>query len=150
MQEKELKKPKIYPINQLPQFVQMAVSDMWESKGIKPGDDVDVLFTYFEGIYTARKISTDIFIHESVHFIRQGAGENENQAKDWWLRYCSDDAFRYQEEVLAYREQYQYILRNTNRPVAFNHAKRLATDLSGPMYGKICSFQTALNDIIKK
>ncbi len=102
--KKEIKSPKVFKLSLLPQWLQMAIAEMWEKNGTKP-ENVDVLYTYFEGIYTARAISQDIFQHECVHFIRQGSGENENLAKEWWLRYVTDPEFRYQEELMAYREQ---------------------------------------------
>lgn len=153
MKKPEPKPPKIYPIKELPKFVQMMIADMWEKNGLKPEDvekNRDIVVTYFDGIYTANPMPTDLFVHECVHYRRQGDGENELAAKDWCLRYCDDPEFRYQEELLAYREQYRFIRSKTNRPVAFEHAKRLAQDLSGTMYGNLCSFEKALSDIVKQ
>lgn len=150
---KELKQPQIKPIRELPKFVQMMVADMWEKNGLKPEDvekNRDIVVTYHDAIYTANPMPTDLFVHESVHFVRQGGGENELAAKDWCLRYCDDPEFRYEEELLAYREQYRFIKSKANRPVAFEHAKRLARDLSGPMYGNLCSFSKALAEITKQ
>ena len=149
-----MKEPLIFPINQLPQFIQIAVADLWEKNGIDPKDMErrNLVFTYFEGIYTATPMPTHLFIHESVHYVRQGSGESKNQAKDWWIRFCSDPEFRYQEELLAYREQYRYILHQlkNNKAVAFNEARILAADLSGQIYGNLRGLQTALSDIISK
>lgn len=148
------KEPVIYRIDKLPKFIQIAVSDLWERNKIPPEEMAkkNLVFTYFDGIYTATRMDTDLFVHESVHYIRQGGGMDEMRAKEWWLRYCDDPKFRYEEELLAYREQYAYILRHFkgNRAVAFPHLKRLATDLSGPIYGHLCSFQDAMTAISKK
>lgn len=144
--------PKIYHLKELPQFAQMVVSDMWEKSGVNPEElqkRTDIVITYFDGIYTSKPLRQDVFVHEAVHFIRQGEGKDELHAKDWCLRYASDKAFRYAEELMAYKEQYRFILKQCkgNREIAFRELKRLATDLSGPMYGNICGFNTALNDI---
>lgn len=142
--------PKIYKLSLLPKFIQMGTAEMWEKNGVKPNDNVDLIFTYFDGIYSGRAFATDIFVHESVHYVRQGSGKDENRAKEWWLRYWTDPEFRYAEELLAYREQYQFIYKKTNKAVAFDHAKRLAGELSGVIYGSLRPFQTALGDIIRK
>ena len=148
------KEPVIYPINQLPQFIQVGVSDLWREHGISPEEmeKKNLVFTYFDGIYTGTTLNTDVFKHECVHYIRQGGGADEKLAKEWWVRYCVVGEFRYAEELAAYKEQYQFILRiaNGNRAVAFDHAKRLATELSGPLYGNLRSFNTALGDILRK
>lgn len=148
------KEPVIYPINQLPKFIQSLVSEMWHAHGIPPKDmeQRNLVFTYYDGIYSATPMHTDLFMHEATHFIRQGAGEDEMAAKDWWMRYCTDPEFRYEEELLAYREQYAYILKQVrgNKQTAFLHAKRLALDLSSPIYGNLRPFQTALGDITRK
>lgn len=146
--------PKIYTLDKLPKFIQILVADMWEENGVKESDlnKNDLVFAYFDGIYMARPIPTDLFVHESVHLVRQGDLKNETMAKNWWIRYCEDDQFRYDEEIIAYREQYQFILNKVggNRPLAFKHAQRLARDLSGPSYGNICSYEKALLEIVKK
>lgn len=156
MQSKDLENnpPKVLSIEKLPAFIQIAVADLWEKNGIEPTQMTkkSLVFTYFDAIYTATTMPTDLFVHEAVHYARQGNGKNEKLAKEWWLRYCSDAEFRYQEELMAYKEQYKYILSQVkgNRAIAFEHAKRLAYDLSGAIYGNLTSFPNALNDIIKK
>ena len=148
------KEPVIYTLNKLPQFIQMGVSDLWEQNKIPPEEmqKKNLVFTYFDGIYTGTVLHTDVFVHECAHYIRQGDGADELQAKDWWMKYMSDPEFRYQEEMIAYREQYQFILRlaKGNRQTAFNAAKGLAMELSGPLYGNLRSFNTALGDILRK
>lgn len=147
MQDKNA--PKIYPIDKLPKFIQGAVGKLWEEAGGGPKVTSHIVFTYFDGIYAKDPLSTDLYVHECVHFVRQGSGQDEKLAKEWWSRYVSEKDFRYQEEVLAYKEQYAFILRHTkNRAEAFEHAKRLAKDLSGPIYGNLASYPKALNDII--
>lgn len=140
--------PQVFPIEQLPPFAQECVGKIWEKYGTPK--DKDIVITFYKGIYTLRPLPQDLYVHECVHFVRQGAGENEDLAKEWCLRYVEDPEFRLEEELIAYRAQYQFIRRHANAPVSFDHAKRLAQDLSGPMYGKIISFQKALNAIISQ
>lgn len=143
--------PKIFRIKDLPLFIQQIAMDIWEENKVDPKDMGHIVFTYFEGIYTSKPMPTDLFVHESVHYVRQGSGQDENRAKEWWLRYASDKEFRYQEELLAYREQYKYILKKTNKAIAFEFAKNsLAKDLSSEIYGNLKSFYACLSDIIKQ
>lgn len=140
--------PKVLPIKDLPVFVQDCVSKIWEEHG-EPKNKQDVMFTYFDAIYSLHPLTQDWYIHESVHFVRQGAGEDEELAKQWWDRYTNEPAFRLEEELMAYKAQYQFIKRRLNKPQAFEYAKALARSLSSPIYGNIISFHGALNAIIQ-
>lgn len=139
--------PQVFSIQELPDFVKGIAERIWQKYGT-PKNHKDVIFTFHKGIYTLRPLTQDVFVHEAVHYARQGAGENEELAKQYLERYADDDDFRLSEEILAYRAQYDFVKRRVNKPQAFDYAKRLATDLSGPMYGNIISFGKALNAII--
>lgn len=143
------KPPKVLPIQQLPDFVKSSVATIWQKYG-NPKDTSGLVFTYFDAIYTKDPMPQDLFIHECVHYVRQGAGENEELAKEWWDRYVNETKFRLDEELLAYREQYKFIFNKSNRQISFEHAKRLALDLSSPIYGRMITFNEALSAIMKK
>lgn len=89
--------PKIYPIQALPPFVQDCASRIWKEHGT-PKNLAEIVYTFHDGIYTAAQMPQDLFVHECVHFVRQGAGENLELAKEWCERYVVDKEFRYQEE----------------------------------------------------
>lgn len=141
--------PQVRPIQQLPEFVQACVDKIWKSVGGAPKNKKDIIFTFHDGIYTLNPFPEDVFVHECVHYVRQGGGDNLELAKQWWDRYAVDPKFRYDEELLAYRAQYKFIQKHFNKPQAFEYAKRLAKDLSSSMYGGMISFEGALNAIIK-
>lgn len=144
-----MEKPIIYPIDKLPDFVKGKVQQIWEKHGI-PLNSLSIVYTYFDGIYTAHEMPLDLYHHECVHYIQQGAGQSKEQADAWWTRYAEDADFRYQQEIEAYREQYKVVKNQKNKAVAFEAAKRFAMDLSSPVYGKICTFTQALMDIIRE
>ena len=75
-------------------------------------------------------IDNALMRHEEAHSIRQG-----NKPDEWWQRYLSDDKFRFGEELLAYKIQYQEAQKHIkDRNALFRYALRLAGDFSGPMY----------------
>lgn len=141
--------PQVKPISELPEFAKRLMGQMWAKYGT-PKNLETIVCTYFDAIYTKSAMPQDLFVHECVHYVRQGSGEDEGLAQAYCERYVKDEKFRYEEELLAYREQYRFILSKSNKPVAFEHAKRLAHDLASPMYGGIVSESEALLAIIKK
>ncbi len=104
-----------------------------------------VIFTYGDTIYspTAQEIPPHLEVHEKVHMHQQG-----NDPASWWERYLLEDEFRLSQEVEAYHEQYQFVRQDVKDP---NRRTRLlmkiASDLSGPMYGNIVTHRQALNMI---
>jgi len=95
-----------------------------------------IIIAHYPDIYCAVDIPEQKYVHEKVHLDRQklmGVGE-------WWGRYLSDDAFRLNEEVLAYRAEVEWIKKN----VATRNERRyllnkIYTDLSSYVYGHIVS-----------
>ena len=145
------KQPTFKLAKDLPEPIMALIINMWDRELGKIPDDISrIMFTYHESIYTNQKISEDYFIHEMAHYVRQGAGENKEMADKWWYEYCTKPDFRYQEELLAYREQYHFMQGRLNKPQAFEYAKFLAKELSSEKYGKLYSFNKALASIIEK
>lgn len=122
---------------------------MWEKELGKIPEMDSLIVTYFDTIYTNKPIPEDYYIHEMVHFVRQGAGEDESLARTFCIQYCENKQFRLNEELLAYKEQMKFMRGRLNRPQAFEYAKYLAKELASEKYGNMISFGQALNDIMK-
>lgn len=98
--------------------------------------------TYGDTCYCAHPLSPDLEVHESVHARQQA------NPKEWWERYYTDAAFRFEQELEAYREQFKFFRRVIpDRNRLFKERDRLARDLAGPMYGKCVSYQEAYTRI---
>src|SRR3990167_7609819 len=90
------------------------------------------VFTFGNVLYnpSGNLIDNALMKHEEAHSIRQGKNPDE-----WWRRYLSDDKFRFGEELLAYKIQYQEAQKYIkDRNALFRYALRLVGDFSGPMY----------------
>ena len=103
-----------------------------------------VIIAYGDTIYAPNKtMSRDLLVHELVHCERQGF--NTKQAERWWQRYLEDKEFRLNEEVLAYKAQFNFcknVYKDKNRQIKILYA--LAKELSSPMYGEIVSLSEAI------
>lgn len=146
-QPHELKPPEVRPIKDLPDDIKAAIASFWQSHGLEPSEHTVV--TFHDAIYTSRPMAQDLFVHECVHYARQGGGQDIELARQYVDLYLTNDDFRLQEELMAYREQYKFLLKHMNRPQAFEHVKVLAAHLSSPLYGNIISFGQALSAIMK-
>lgn len=100
------------------------------------------VFTYAPKIYnpTEALLPPHLIAHEKVHLEQQG-----DNPKKWWKRFIADPEFRMQEELEAYRVQYQYFCRNIpNRMKRYDFLRELGLLISGPMYGNQISLQDAM------
>src|SRR5258708_265992 len=97
----------------------------------------DAVYTYGRTIYSpsSTRLSADLIEHERTHRIQQGAAPWL-----WWARYLLDRRFRLRQETAAYRAQVRW-----HR--AYGHAvlprHQMAQLLSGPLYGRLCSYDEA-------
>lgn len=108
--------------------------------GVKP------IFTYGDTIYNPLKAPIDksLLAHELVHKEQQG-----DQPAKWWNKYFDDDDFRFRQEAVAYHVQYLQLKKDIkDRNQLFKVTHLLAGDLSGKMYGKLCTYNEAV-EIIK-
>lgn len=105
-----------------------------------------LVIAYKDTIYHSEPLDPSVIIHEQVHLIRQGKDPDL-----WYEHYIRDKKFRFGEELLAYRAQYDY-LRDvvSDRNEVARHLFRLASALSGPMYGKVVGHREALKLISMK
>lgn len=101
----------------------------------------NTIFTCGNVIHTKNELPEDILRHELVHVKQQ-----TTIGKDiWWDRYFIDSAFRFEQELEAYRTQYSYLksqVKDRNR-LAW-HLQTLGSYLSGKMYGNITSLSQAI------
>lgn len=96
------------------------------------------IFTYGDTLYApggGKGIDGPLRIHEQTHARQQAAIGVE----EWWRRYIEDPGFRLAQEVEAYHAQY----RAMSKVDKLQQIRRIAGDLSGPMYGRLCSFEEA-------
>lgn len=93
-----------------------------------------IVVTYGGVIYSPNPVVGDTLVHEEVH-VKQQAGWDADKYVEL---YMNDPFFRYEMELEAYRAQYKH---------SPHKLKELAAYLSGPMYGRIASYEQALKDI---
>jgi hypothetical protein len=100
-----------------------------------------VIFTYGDTIYNPSRIvvSPDLYAHEAVHTVQQM--RDGMTPEKWWDRYLADITFRYEQEVEAYRAQYQYAVDHYGRDERRQLLKHIEKTLAGPLYGRLTSPQ---------
>ena len=101
----------------------------------------DVVFTYGDTLYAPNggNIPGDLMAHEETHSYQQ----QEYGVEEWWERYLDDSEFRLNQELEAYRVQYQWCLQHMGRQERRAALKFYADSLSGPIYGRLISFDRA-------
>ncbi len=107
-----------------------------------------VVFTYGDTLYNPHKgnIERHLYVHEETHVKQQG-----DNPEAWWDEYMTNDQFRLAQEVMAYRNQYNYIKDTLkNREVVNKFLNKIASDLSSEIYGNICTKSEALRLIQNK
>lgn len=103
------------------------------------------VYTYGETIYSpSGELPSDVMVHEKVHVDQQ-----VKVGRDWWWdHYLEHSSFRVSQELEAYRVQYQFLRRHVkDRNALAREAFHLARTLAGPLYGRVMSFNDALNAI---
>jgi hypothetical protein len=105
-----------------------------------------IIFTYGDTIYSPKvaMLRPDLLAHEGVHVERQ------SDPVEWWNKYLADPAFRLQEELAAYRVQYQYAVKHYNRKIRRQLLSAIAGDISSPMYGNIITKERAIELITEE
>lgn len=105
-----------------------------------------VVFTWEDTIFNPSQtvLHQDLVAHEEVHSDQQAP----SGPRSWWERYLADDAFRLEQELPAYRRQYDVACSFIpHRSVRQTRLRLLALDLSSPLYGSLISFEQALRKI---
>lgn len=105
------------------------------------------VFTYGDIIYypfgKGNKIPLHLIMHESTHKDQQG-----NDPKKWWDEYLRSPEFRLNQELEAYRNQFQFYKNKNKSWMPF--LKSIARDISSPMYGNMVSYNEALDYILNQ
>lgn len=99
------------------------------------------IFAYAPNIYNPSgvELPKELIEHERVHIQRQN--EHEGGAKGWWDDYLNDEQFRFNEELLAHRAEYQtfLMLKQPARELRRKALKMISKRLASALYGKMCS-----------
>ena len=105
-----------------------------------------VIFTYGDKLYNPDRgeIDSALMVHEETHTVQQG-----NNPDEWWDRYFTDESFRKEQEIEAYRNQYKYALENYNRASRKRLLRQISKDLSSHLYGNLMTEEEAKEQIIK-
>ena len=109
----------------------------------------EILFAFGDVIYTASQKEIPHFLlrHEEVHGMRQLI--REGGIEDWWDAYLRDVKFRYVEELVAHRVEYEARIEGAaNRQHRRMALKEVARRLSSPLYGGMKSAANAKKDIM--
>ena len=109
--------------------------------------DIVPIFAFGDTIYNPHGAHVDpiLIAHETVHQHQQG-----EDPKQWWDDYLEYPKFRFRQELQAYRVQYRFIKKTVkDRNTVAKLLHMIATDLSGEMYGGMCSHSEAIK-MIKK
>jgi len=100
-------------------------------------------FTVGNTIYCKGNISPDLLEHEKVHIKQQGSNW-----KEWWEKYFTNEKFRLDQELEAYKTQYRWIKTNIkDRNLQSKYLMFFSSCLSGKMYGNILSMTDAIKFI---
>ena len=109
----------------------------------------EILYAFGDTIYTASQKEIPHFLlrHEEVHGMRQLILEGGIEA--WWDAYLSDVKFRYVEELVAHKVEYEArIIGATCRQQRRSALKEVARRLSSPLYGGMKTAANAKKDIM--
>ena len=101
---------------------------------------IGVVFCYGDTIYNPGKqiLKPWILDHEKVHCQRQ------TDVKAWWTAYLADMSFRYREELPAHiAEAKSFASMHHDRNQRMQYISMVAQKLSGPLYGRMVSFEAA-------
>ena len=101
------------------------------------------VFTYGDTIFNPYKciMPKDLIVHEKVHIKQQG-----DRPDLWWNMYMKDQEFRLKQELEAYQTQFKFYKSVNKGWMSF--LKRIAFDLSSPMYGNIINYAKAFELIL--
>lgn len=96
------------------------------------------IFAWGDAIYVppgSPPLERHLIVHEETHLAQQAAAGGPEA---WWERYLVDDAWRLEQELEAYRRQYQVACQMIpRRPNRLQFLRAIAEDASGPLYGSL-------------
>ncbi len=99
-----------------------------------------VIFTYGEYLYNPDGvyIGKGLKAHEGLH----GEQQEKYGVEQWWEDYLDSLGFRFHEELMAHRAEYQAEL-GYGRRYARQSLKSIAKRFSSPLYGNFCTYEKA-------
>lgn len=103
-----------------------------------------VIFSYGETIYIPNQrtpLPPALVVHEAVHGERQLA--HPRGVAGWWDEYVADPGFRLSEELPAHRAEYAWHRLHEGRGGRERALTKIASRLSGPLYGRMIDFVEA-------
>jgi hypothetical protein len=111
-------------------------------------DERYALFTYGDTVYNpgGRYIPDHLMAHEETHARQQLSFEGG--PSQWWKRYLTNSSFRLDQELAAFRAQYEFAKREIedhDQLARLSHI--MASELSSPMYGNLISLRKATKRI---
>ncbi len=111
----------------------------------KLNPSIRAIFTYGDTIFVpdSGRLDEALTAHEETHMRQQG-----EDSEGWWDKYLESEQFRLQQELEAYRKQYKVFKKGKDRNKIFMFLHKIATDLSGELYGNIISYEEAKKKII--
>lgn len=92
-----------------------------------------VVFAFGDKLYNPGgfPIAPELMKHEQTHQKQQG-----DDPAGWWNRYLSEDHFRMNQEIEAYRNQLRaFAASHKDGNAQMRYLIKLAQDLASPMYG---------------
>lgn len=105
------------------------------------------IFTYGTTVYIPTRVpmAAHLVAHEETHVLQQG-----NDPAAWWDRYLVDPEFRLQQELEAYRNQYEFIVQHHDRKFRRAALQKIAKDLASAMYGHLLTPDEARAAVAQK
>lgn len=105
-------------------------------------DPFKVAVTYYPYIYFQGVMSPDLFAHEMKHIEQQERITPEK----WWENFFAFVPWRLEQEIAAYRSQLHFVKnRRGDKKVPIMYQRELAGFLSGPLYGRVISYEEAIH-----
>lgn len=113
---------------------------IYEALKQKFGADWDkgLLIAWDGKIHSKEPAQAQKILHESVHLREQSRLGNEA----WWRLYLENEDFRFQQELMAYREEARFIRENVdNREAAFKMIREAVHSFCSDLYGFKLDYQ---------
>ena len=107
-------------------------------------------FTYGNKIYVPEQktdqIGATVLQHETQHSEQQ---DKIGSPEAWWEKWIADKEFRLEQEGEAYARQYWFFCANKkDRNARARMLHHLCANMSGDMYGRMCSYEEAKKIIL--
>lgn len=118
-------------------------------KALPHAADPGVMFAYGDKVYFPGgkgPLTRELDAHERVHLDRQ----DKIGVTEWWRDYLTSPEFRYVEELLAHRAEYQtYCKRHINPVKRSQFLRQVARRLASPLYAAGVPLDRVEQDILR-